>query len=135
MIDWTVYDTRDGRILRSGSASDLATVYAQARELHEEIIVFTNATFTTHYVVDGVITPRPANPGFDKVEIVADGADVATMSLGYVFAAIVDGVRHEIADGTLEITSELPATYRVSVEAFPLLPYAAEIVASPAPGG
>lgn len=110
MIDWTVYDRRDGRILRSGSASDLPTTYAQTRDPNEDIIIFARADYITHYVVRGAITPRPENPGFDKTEILANGADSASMSLGMDFVAVVDGVRHEIGDGVLEISSELPAT-------------------------
>lgn len=135
MISWTVYDTRNGRILRSGSASDLQTVYAQVREPFEDIMLFENWSFGTHYIVGGVAIARPTNPGFNKTEITADGSDAAILSLGTPFAAVIDGAPHSIADGVLEITSELPATYRVRVEAFPFLDYVAEIVAIPTSGG
>jgi hypothetical protein len=61
--------------------------------------------------------------------IAADGGDTATLEVGGAFTAIVDGVSYEVED-RLEITSDMPARYRVLVEdRFPFLDLDVEIVA------
>lgn len=82
------------------------------------------------------IRRRPTIAGFDKLGIVADGVDAATLSLPIPFVITVDGVSHvvntadDVGAYTVTLDSAMPASYAVTVEAWPYLDYKAEIVAS-----
>ena len=81
-----------------------------------------------YYIRDGEITPRPTL-GFDKTRITADGADVASLpDLPPGAIVEIDGVVVE-TDGALAIASDMPASYRVEIDAFPYRFFTAEIVA------
>lgn len=94
---------------------------------------------TTHYVkiVNGKpkLEPRPIFPiTVDKLEIRADGEDVAVISgvPSGAQVAINDGDETHImtANGEpLEITAVDPSIYRVSVEKFPYLLWSVQILA------
>ena len=89
-----------------------------------------DATAAGHYLRDGEIVPRPTL-GFDKTSIAADGEDLATLAAPLPPGAIVeiDGARVEV-DGALQIASDMPATYRVEIDAFPYRFFTAEITAT-----
>ena len=132
MIAYIVFDTSSGRIVSTGAASTLDGALLQGRR-EPGIDVLLDAppgvVGETHYVRDNEIVPRPLNPGFDKTRITADGIDSARLDLGRPFVSVIDGTPHEVADGVLEITSPMPATYTVQVNAFPYQDYQTEIVA------
>ena len=83
-----------------------------------------------------VVQPRPALAGFDKLEIVADGEDAATLAAPVPFVATIDGEPYDVAEPnsagvyTLAVAVDVAATYSVRVEAWPFLPYEAEITAT-----
>lgn len=93
----------------------------------------------TDYVdLEGVpaVKPRPELPGFDRLAIDADGEDAAVLALAGPFKATIDGTEYEIAtpgeDGLfrLFLAADVPAVYSVQVEAWPYLPYSAEVTAT-----
>lgn len=81
-------------------------------------------------------TRRPELPGFDRLAIDADGEDAAVLALAGPFKATIDGTEYEIAtpgeDGLfrLFLAADVPAVYSVQVEAWPYLPYSAEVTAT-----
>lgn len=83
-----------------------------------------------------IVRRRPTVPGFDKLALSADGVDAAILSLPVPFVITVDGVPHAVDTPddaglyAVTIDSAMPATYAVTVEAWPYQPYTAEIVAS-----
>ena len=53
---------------------------------------------------------------FDKEEIVADGADLATLTgLPDPCDIIVDGIRHQITGGLLEFSADTPGAYPIQL--------------------
>ena len=72
----------------------------------------------------------PPSPS-TRPRIAADGEDLATLAAPLPPGAIVeiDGERVEV-DGALQIASDMPATYRVEIDAFPYRFFTAEIVAT-----
>ena len=79
------------------------------------------------YAPGGVLTLRPSL-AFDQYVIAADGEDAARLELPGPFTVRIDGTDYEVED-TVEITSDMPATYRVEIDHFPYLPLDVEILA------
>lgn len=131
MITYALFEIATGRIEHVGASSTLADVVAEGRRPGHDIVLIGDASCapSTHYVRDDALAPRPACPGFDRVQIRADDIEAARLDLGQPFSALIDGVAHEVEDGVLEITSAMPATYMVEVRAWPYQDYDVEIVA------
>ena len=133
MISYLLYDLPTGRILSTGTATLLADVQGQIRLPRHEIAQFADADERIHYMVDGVVTPRPVSPGFSKASIVANGTDAAVLDLDVeIERCVIDGVVHPVSGGRVAITADVPDTYRVEITAFPYLDLVAEIVATEA---
>ena len=125
MVDWTVYDTATGAVIRIGAAApDDALLQASG---NGEAVILERVDAGTQYLPGGIVTPRPIL-AFDRLTITADGEDRATLLLPGRFVALIDGVPHELEDA-LEIASDMPATYRVEIAHFPYREFATEIVA------
>lgn len=124
-VDWTVFDTATGAVLRTGNAApeDAALQASGAGEA----AILVRVDGRTAYLPGGVVTLRPTL-AFDKLTIAADGEDSATLLLDGVFVALIDGVPHAIEDA-LEIASDMPASYRVEITHFPYRDFVAEITA------
>ena len=82
----------------------------------------------TWYAPGGVLTLRPV-AAFNKQTIAANGTDVAVLEIPGVFNVTIDGVDYEVED-SVEIASDMPATYAVQIDHFPYLAVDVEIVAS-----
>lgn len=124
---WIQFEITSGRILQIGMvpARDVQNQIGDGKE-----VLIGSATFDD-YVVDGVIVPRPT-PVIDKAVIAADDMDAATISnLPPVALVRIDGIEHIVEGGELQITSGMPASYRVDVpEQFPWRQFSVEIVAA-----
>jgi hypothetical protein len=89
----------------------------------------------THYILNGVVTARPAM-AFGKLAIAADDADEARLVLDRPFAAEIDGQVFQVSDPdeagdyVLALTSPMPAAYRVRVMEWPYQDYETMVVAS-----
>ena len=126
MVDWTVYDSATGAVLRYGHAApDDAALQASGEG---EAVILARIDAATDYLPGGVATPRPTL-GFDRLAIAADGADIASLLLPGPFITKIDGVTYELED-LLELASDMPARYRVEVRHFPYRDLVAEIVAT-----
>ncbi len=88
--------------------------------------------FGLHCVVEGELALRPAlAPSMSAAEIRADGKDKAVIKgLPKPCTVMVDGQPVERKGGTLTLTADVPATYRVAVDQWPYLPWSVEIVAT-----
>ncbi len=130
-IRWIECEPATGRILvsrempRDEFSEDLIPDGVQAIEtdLHVDP--------TLAYVVEGAVVAWPSLPAFDRIEIRADGEDVATLFLPEPMIVAIDGVPHGPAD-RIEIASPMPATYRVTIQHFPFRDFAVDLVAHPA---
>lgn len=123
---WVQFERDTGRIVQYGSVPYRDLKHQSSEALG---IIVGTATFDD-YVVENVVVPRPL-PRVTKSEIVADDSDAAVIeNLPDVCKVIIDGTEYTIEGGRLEITSPMPATYRVFVpEQFPWRELAVEIVA------
>jgi hypothetical protein len=88
--------------------------------------------FGLHHVVEGELALRPAlAASVSTAEIRADGKDKAVISgLPKPCTVMVDGQPVERKGGTLTLTADVAATYRVAVDQWPYLPWLVEIVAT-----
>lgn len=86
----------------------------------------------THYVANGEIVERPAFPAaFDKLSIVADGADAATLSPLPAGALVrVDRTPYAVQDGSLVIRATTGGTYHVTCTNWPCRDFAAAVTAT-----
>lgn len=115
---WTLYDPATGRIKYTFEGDEVnAALNAPAGST----AIPGEFSTLTHYVVDGAIVPRPALPAWSKTTIVADGTDAAVLNVGVPARVHVDGVLHDVPDGVIEIAASVPATYSVTVDAFPYI--------------
>lgn len=129
-----VYDDT-GLILRAGDCRAPA-VEAQAMEPGENVLDFGaeapgGIDHREVYVSEGALVPRPS-PTLDKAEILADGSDTATVAGIPTGATVtVDGEAYTVADGVLEISTDVAGTYKIVIsEVFPSQPFEANVVAS-----
>ncbi|OCP21889.1 MULTISPECIES: hypothetical protein [unclassified Ensifer] len=126
-VNFTIFDPVTGRIDRTGFCV-FADVELQKRQ--GEGLILGSADDVTQYVLDDVITDRPAF-SISKTQIAADDVDEAVMhGLPDPVVVKIDDVEHEVAGGSISISSPMPATYRIEIDHWPYLPFNAEIVAS-----
>ncbi len=105
---------------------ELGAAYIETREHFPGIDLFIDM-----YVVNGEVVPRPEFPGtLDKTTIVANGTDTATLS-GLPVPCVVrlDIQTFTVEDGSLEITSDMVATYNINVEHWPFKDWAGTVEA------
>jgi hypothetical protein len=78
------------------------------------------------------ITPRPSMPiTQDRTTITADGDEVMTLSgLPIPCTVRIKGNVYDVPDGVLEWATLMPATYPITVEAFPYLNWEGEVTAN-----
>ncbi len=120
-IPWIVYDPASGRILRTGRSQTEERALAQADG--GAIILGATADDVNEYVLDGEIVPRPTLAGFDKLTILADDEDVATITLPVGTQVQFDGQTYEIAEGDqdFEFAADVAGSYTIKI--FPPWPY------------
>lgn len=127
---FTVYDKDTGRIIRHGFCPANA-IERQVMSSNEAVLEGGEVTaIDDGYVVDGEIVPRPTIT-VSKMQIAADDVDAAIIeNLPDNCRVVIDDAEYTVQGGRLEITSPMPATYRVVVpEHFPWRELTVEIVA------
>lgn len=124
-----VYDPATGRIDHVNSAVPESLAASQAGP-GQAVLVTDDPVIggAGWWIVEETLVRRPVL-SFDRLEIAADGVEVASLDLPGAFVAEVDGVA-VAAEDRLEIASDMPGSYRVVIERFPYLSYEAEIVAA-----
>jgi hypothetical protein len=83
-----------------------------------------------YMAADGV-TERPALPvHLSRTEIKADGKRMATITgLPQPTTVVINDEAHVIADGRLDLVSDMPAEYRITIDRWPYLPWSATVIA------
>lgn len=124
MKNFVVYKTTTGEILRTGRApDDMLTIQAGAGET----VIEGTANDATQYVAAGVVTNKPPmGCTINKTTMLANGVDSATISgVPNPTTARVSGPASSTAtviDGTLQLTFDLPGTYKVALTSINKLP-------------
>lgn len=79
----------------------------------------------------GEIALRPAlQLHLSRTEIKADGKRLATITgLPRPCDVLIEGVLHTIADGRLDLVSDMPADYEIRIDQWPYLPWSATVSA------
>jgi hypothetical protein len=121
----TKYETATGRVLAIFQAPD-GLEDSQLEDGEAWIEWNDGHSIDLTYVIDGAAISRPAmNVVADKLEVVADGADVVTVTGIPIGAAVtiygpsgVEG-RHVVEDGELVFDAQEPGTFSFVFERFP----------------
>lgn len=109
MISYLIHD-HEGRIIQTGTIPEdmLALQHVNGGTVMAGV-----ANLNTDYVVDGAVTPRPAQ----DTRLIA-----GTLTHLPVPCTIhIDGNAHACTDDVVELEFTYPAAYAVRVEAFPYL--------------
>lgn len=126
-----VYDMH-GRILWISTNSDVEAYTANLRaEGYRYLVTETDLdpaeVSIGFHIVDGSLEPRPT-ASISANRLTANGKDSAAIT-GIPEGATVsiDGEAYEVSGGSLEFTADDPGTYRISIDAWPLLPFETEV--------
>lgn len=114
---FAIYEFATGKILRTFMTSNLANVALQLDETTSAAAGEGKADL--HYVLDGVITDRPA------LDVPAE----VTLAVGetHVISGLPEGcictfgIQRFPLDGELELSGDMPSSYEVKLECFPYL--------------
>lgn len=82
-------------------------------------LIEAQASIATDYVLDGVVTPRPANPA------TVDGLTLSNLPVPCTIT--IDGQEYACGDDTAELSFTQPGVYRVTVSAWPMLDVTFEV--------
>lgn len=136
-MNFIVYETVTGAIVRSGQCQD-DMLDIQSRS--GETAIEGEADDETQYVDDGVISSRPEiTATWNKIEITADGSDIATLGASLpnstiVLVSVPDGAitpdAEIVTTGTFQFATPIAGTYTVAVTPpFPYQPHTQIITA------
>ena len=115
-MNFTVYNSVTGRIIRTGSGGTLETVNAQAYNPNE-VVLTEPCDLGNDYVLAGVITPRQSlNATWNKTTITADGIDEAVLSTLPNCTVTVDGTDYVVTDGSFEFSATSIGEYAIRVD-------------------
>ena len=116
----TVADKGTGRIARVVQCH-ITQINFQARD--HEFIVQGGSNDATQYVLNKVITDRPANPTvLDKAKIAVDGEEATISGLPEPCIVSIDDVAYEVPDGVLVFDLDQLGAYKIEVsDCFPYL--------------
>jgi hypothetical protein len=123
-MNFMVYDST-GRIVRHGSCPEVDFL-SQASHPGEMVMEGT-ANDSTQYILDGVLTDKPAQPmTVDKTVVnVNEPVTIANVLPGT--SAEVDGESAIVDDGILEVIFDTSGEYGIRLSLFPYLDYEATI--------
>lgn len=131
---YVVYDTTTGRIVATGSALRQEDAQIQAGG-GRSVLCNVEADEDLH-CVDVSADPacldlRPVMPEFSKTTIRADGTDKAVLGLGLVQIErlLISGVAQAVTGSVVSLTADVPATYDVTVKAYPYRDQTVQITA------
>jgi hypothetical protein len=118
-ISFVVYIPESGEIVAHGTCAD-SVVEAQAQaEGQISMSAEAGCSGDSHYVVDGVVTERPANPA------TLNGMTLANLPVPCTIR--INSAEYPCNDTTAELTFDYPATYAIRVMAFPYLDASFEV--------
>jgi hypothetical protein len=123
---YAVYDPSTGEILRVGNCTpdDLAVIDAKVAESGHAAIERYDESHNdaTAYVLDGVVTIRPA------MGATIDGLTLSDIPIGAVLT--IEGVEYTITDGEAELSFSAAGTYTVTLSHWPHYDQSFEVVAT-----
>ncbi|WP_435657953.1 hypothetical protein [Brucella pituitosa] len=128
-----VYDMH-GRILWISANADVKAYTENLRDqgyryLVQEVEADPVDVVVGFYVLDGSLTERP-KASISSLEIQANGADSAVITgIPEGVSVSIDDEQYEVSGGSLEFTTDDPGTYRIAIDAWPLMPFEAEVKA------
>ena len=120
IVNYTVYDSETGRILRSGfSALDTIETLADPGES----LLLEPSNGALQYVVNGEVVNRPTMGVPTEISVVADGetqVDIDNLPSGV--EAQIDGMPPVVLpDTTLSLVFDAPGTYTLYLRRFPYI--------------
>ena len=120
--DWAIYEKDTGRILRHVWGSSLV-IASPINDAETEDSVEGIPRLEYDYVIDNIITPRPAQQTtLSNAPVIANGIDsTAIQQLPIPCTVSMNGEVYEVTDGLLELSFDTPGEYQVTVTAFPYL--------------
>jgi len=137
-VEFTRYDPATGRLMGLGNCDD-SDYPANVALYPGHRFVTGHANLETDYVDVAAgppeVRPRPELPGFDRLTIAAGGQEFARLVADRPFTVTIDGDPAAITEPdaagryVVELGGMVPAVYSVTVDCWPYLPYAAEVVA------
>lgn len=119
MAGFVVYDTADGRIIRSGFCSD-ADVELQPQGSNEAVVLSDGPVrFENHFVSNGEVMPRPEmDLSLDKSAVAVN--EIVTISgVPQGCEVVFDDELHTINDGVMEWSSAVAGSYELLFSFFP----------------
>lgn len=128
-----VYDVH-GRILWISTNADVEAYTANLRDQGYRYLVHEADADPVDvavgfYVLDGSLTERP-QAAISSLEIQADGEDTAIITgIPEGVSVSIDDEPYEVSGGSLEFTTGDPGTFRIAIDAWPLMPFEAEVTA------
>lgn len=128
----TVYETRTGRIVRVVTGP--ANIIDQQAQTGEGYAAGTANTLTQYVnTAKRRVENRPKiSATVSKSTIVADGADIASISgLPQPCTVTLEGQIYRVEDGTLSLTTDIPGSFLLTVQAWPYLDAEFTVEASP----
>lgn len=122
-VNFVVYSTETGEVLRSGSCMEI-DMENQARGEAEAVLEGVGGDLT-HFVEHGKLKRRPILPKFDKAQIRADGKDEAVCrDLPKGTKIFIDDEEYPTGDlKVARISTDIPGVYRVRLKCWPYMEY------------
>ena len=111
MIKFFIYDSQNGKIMRSFFSTDVEAITLNLEDGEQAIEIDTR--FNNPYVSDGALAERPENPA------TLNGTVIENIPVGAT--VYFDGQSFTVDDGTAELDFSFPGTYSVEVACFPYL--------------
>ena len=130
MIDYVVWATDTGAIIRNGTVSSEDEMALQPLGSGEKImLVEIEARYATHYVAGDELVERPVLPLPENLEILANSVEEAVLSgLPDPCIFLLDGEKITVTGGELALSSDVPAVYTLELNQWPYLPGTTRIV-------
>jgi hypothetical protein len=118
---YATYDPVTGEILRSGQCQE-SDIELQAGD-GQSVIERENPDHhdSNAYVMEGVITERPAMPATIDILTISDVPEGVVLT--------IEGTDYTITDGTAELSFTLPGTYQVKLALWPYVDAQFEVTA------
>lgn len=121
---FAVYDIT-GMILRHGRCQD-QTLEAQGDFVLELAQEPPSTLDLTHYVLEGVVTPRPTFAIPSEIQLLV--GESQEFSIPDPCQVTFEGATHLVTGGVLGIDGEMSATYEFKLEHWPYIPHTLKVI-------
>jgi hypothetical protein len=131
--NYVVYNTVTGEIVEVGAMYD-AYLYIRETPTNAVLVTEDSVNQSIAYVLDGaIVNKEPLSLSINKTQIIADGADTATVSNIPTGTKVTwpDGLVEDVTDGLVEFAVDLAGLYTFKFTAVPYLDQEVTIEAVP----